>query len=172
MRMVAALGIVLILTGCTTVQDLFKRAPNSAASDVERPDDAPETDEKVVSLAPVAADAPPPSAAARTVEQFDTTTAAERVEAAEAPAPSTQARLGTTVASLGNPADPGFWAETPLVSAPRPGRLEYNATGKSVLVELRPSGGAAGSGTRVSLPALRVLEAPLTALPELVVFGL
>jgi len=80
--------------------------------------------------------------------------------------------LGTTVASLGDPADPGLWAETPLVTAPRPGRLEDPATGASVEVELRPSGGAPGSGTRASLPALRALGVPLTGLPELRVIGL
>lgn len=114
--------------------------------------------------------APPPSAV--TVEQFDTTSAAERVAAAEVPTGAPEEPLGTTIASLGDPSLPGFWAETPLVSEVRQGRLTYGATGKSVQVELRPSGEAAGSGTRVSLPAMRVLEAPLTALPELSVIGL
>lgn len=113
---------------------------------------------------------PPPEA--RTVEEYDTTSAAERAEAA-APAESGDGTLlGTTVASLGAAADPGFWAETPLVTSVREGRLVYPETGRSVRVELRPSGGAPGSGTRVSLPALRLLDAPLTALPELEVFGL
>jgi hypothetical protein len=117
--------------------------------------------------------APPPGAT--TAEAFDTTTAEQRAAAA-APPPARneggEAALGRTVASLGNPSDPGFWAETPLVSAARPGRLTDPASGRSVRVELRPSGGAPGSGTRVSLPALRVLEVPLTALPELTVTGL
>ncbi len=111
-----------------------------------------------------------PSKSAVTAEQFDTTSAAERDAAAEAPPVSSEVRLGTTIASLGNPSDPGFWAETGLVDKVTAGRLEYPQAGTSVKVELRPSGGAPSSGTRVSLPALRVLEAPLTALPELVVF--
>ncbi|RDC73393.1 hypothetical protein DLJ49_07430 [Rhodovulum sp. 12E13] len=116
-----------------------------------------------------AAGAPPASAV--TVEEFDTTTPEERAAAA-APTAGGEDALGTTVASLGSPAEPGFWAETPLVSAVRPGRLTNPATGASVQVELRPSGGAPGSGSRVSLPAFRVLGAPLTALPELTVTGL
>ncbi|MEM1429363.1 MAG: D-galactarate dehydratase [Pseudomonadota bacterium] len=113
-----------------------------------------------------------PPAGAVTVEQFDTTTAAEREAAAATTGAATEDSLGTTVATLGDPALPGFWAETPLVTNVRQGRLTYAATGQSVKVELRPSGGAPGSGTRVSLPAMRVLQAPLTALAELTVVGL
>ena len=112
-----------------------------------------------------------PAANAVTVEQFDTTSAAERAAVAEKPAAVSEVRLGSTVASLGDPADPGFWAETGLVDQVVMGRLEYPAKGTSVQVELRPSGGAPGSGTRVSLPAMRVLEAPLTDLPTLIVFS-
>lgn len=122
-------------------------------------------------------EAAPPPETARTEEEFDTTSAEERLAAAAPPPPPrdsgpAEVALGTTIASLGDPASPGFWAETPLVQSVRPGRLSYPETGKSVQVELRPSGAAPGSGTRVSLPAMRVLEAPLTALPELTVTGL
>ena len=113
--------------------------------------------------------APPPNA--RTVEDFDTTTDAER---AEAVAPETAGggnSLGTTIASLGDASKPGFWMETPLVSAPTKGRVEYKATGKSVNVDLIPIDGPATGGSRISLAAIRLLGAPLTGLPELVVFG-
>jgi hypothetical protein len=50
------------------------------------------------------------------------------------------------------------------------GRVEYPANGKSVNAELRPSGGEAGSGSQLSLPAMRLLEAPLTGLPEVIVY--
>jgi len=110
--------------------------------------------------------APPPPPAARTVEQFDTTTEEQRV-AASAP-PSGGTLLGTTIASLGDPGRPGFWAETDLVSDVTQGRLVFPATGKSVEVELTP---AAGGGSRVSLAAMRVLEAPLTDLPVLEVYA-
>ena len=110
--------------------------------------------------------APPPPPAARTVEQFDTTTEEQRVAAA-APA-SGGSLLGTTVASLGDPGRPGFWAETELVSEVTTGRLVFPASGKRVEVELTP---ADGGGTRVSLAAMRVLEAPLTDLPVLEVYA-
>ncbi|NBD29495.1 MAG: D-galactarate dehydratase, partial [Alphaproteobacteria bacterium] len=48
---------------------------------------------------------------------------------------------------------------------------DYPAAGTSIAVELRPSGGAPGAGSQVSLAAMRLLEAPLTGLPELVLFA-
>ncbi len=111
---------------------------------------------------------PPPPPTARTVEQFDTTTAEDRAEAV-APPSGAERRLGTTIASLGSPTDPGIWFKTPLVSEVTQGRVEYN--GKSVNVELRPSGGAAGSGSQISLAAMRLIEAPLTGLPEVTVYA-
>lgn len=145
----------LAIAGCTDGMNTASTGPTLAAMPGETTGSA--------------TDAPPPPKNAVTVEQFDTTSAAERAEAA-APPTSGNIRLGTTVASLGDPSDPGFWAETGLVDRITPGRLEYPAAGTSVQVELRPSGGSPGAGTRVSLPALRVLNAPLTELPTLVVF--
>lgn len=153
---VAIAVALLSVAGCAQIRAPFRAAPPVVPAEPAAP--APGTVQ------------PPPPRSAVTVEQFDTTTPAERAAAA-APAAAVEARLGTTIASLGDPSDPGFWAETGLVETVTEGRLEYPATGKSVKVELRPSGGAPGSGTRVSLPALRVLEAPLTDLPELVVYG-
>ena len=109
-----------------------------------------------------------PPAAARTVEQFDTTTEAQRAEAASAPVAQAGV-LGETVASLGDVAKPGFWLETPLVSAPAKGSVTYKANGKSVQVDLLPIAGEASAGSRISLAAMRVIEAPLTELPELIV---
>lgn len=115
--------------------------------------------------------APVPSSTARTVEQFDTTTAEDRAEALTPVQSGGEQRLGTTIASLGSPTDPGIWIKTPLVTTVTQGRVVYTATGKSVNVELRPSGGAPGSGSQISLAAMRLLEAPLTGLPELEVFA-
>ena len=159
---VAVLAVGLGISGCGQVKMPFRPAP--------APGDA-EPLATVASLPAPGTEQSAPPATAVTAEQFDTTTGAERAAAASAAPVPSEARLGTTIASLGDPADPGFWAETGLVTEVRQGRLEYTATGKSVNVELRPSGNAPGSGTRVSLPALRVLEAPLTDLPELVVYG-
>lgn len=107
---------------------------------------------------------------ARTVEDFDTTTDAERT-AALAVSPAGERELGRTVASLGNVANPGFWLETPLVTEPTKGRIVYPATGKSVAVDLIPIDGPATGGSRISLPAIRLLGAPLTSLPELIVYA-
>lgn len=106
---------------------------------------------------------------AKTAEAMDTTSSAERTAAAAATTPA-KAELGRTVASLGDPSQSGFWLETPLVSAKTKGRVEDPSTGKTAEVELRPSGGAKGSGSQISLAAMRLLEVPLTALPELVVY--
>jgi hypothetical protein len=112
-----------------------------------------------------------PAAGARTAEEFDTTTPAERRAAAAAPAPAGEARLGVTVASLGDPSAPGFWLETPLVAEVRQGRVLLAATGASVQVELRPIAGAATAGSRLSLAALRLLGVGLTDLPEIEVYA-
>ena len=128
----------------------------------ERPD--PKPDRKPLIVPELSA--PPPPATARTVDQFDTTTPEQRVAAAS-PA-SDGVLLGSTVASLGDPSRAGFWIETPLAQSEGEGRLHYPANGKSVEVVLIPS---SGGSSRVSLAALRLLEAPLTDLPVLDVYA-
>jgi hypothetical protein len=113
--------------------------------------------------APAPALRPP---AGRTAAALDTTTPEERA-AAVAPAAAAARLLGTTLASLGDPAAPGFWMATPLVTAPAPGQVRHPASGATVRLELRPSGAAPGAGSQLSLAAFRALELPLTALPEL-----
>ena len=113
---------------------------------------------------------PPPPATAVTVEQFDTTTQEDRAAAVATSASTGDQALGTTIASLGSPAEPGIWLKTPLVKALTPGRVTYQ--GKTINIELRPSGGAAGSGSQISLAAMRLIGAPLTGLPELTVFAI
>ena len=114
---------------------------------------------------------PPPPPTARTVAQFDTTTEEDRAAAVAVVEPAGEQSLGTTIATLGSPADPGIWIKTPLVSELTMGRAEYTATDKTVNLELRPSGGDAGSGSEISLPAMRLLEIPLTALAEVALFN-
>lgn len=117
--------------------------------------------------------APKPVETARTIEDFDTTTQAQRQEAlADDPAASREIKLGTTIVSLGSPTEPGFWMKTPLVSKPTRGRLEYSANGKSVAVDLIPIDGPKTAGSRVSLAALRLLGAPLAGLTEIRVFSM
>ncbi|MEP4194985.1 MAG: hypothetical protein ABJL99_05035 [Aliishimia sp.] len=115
--------------------------------------------------------APRPPAAAKTVEDFDTTTAAQRKSVTKTPSDVGERSLGTTIASLGAPSEPGFWLKTPLVKVETQGRVFYPVTGKSVQVTLRPIDGPTTAGSRMSLPALRLLEAPLTGLPEVQVFA-
>ncbi len=106
-----------------------------------------------------------PAAGARTAESFDTSSQAERADAA-APA-SGGALIGETVASLGDVTREGFWLETPLVDAPAKGRITYRGTGQSAQVQLIPIPGPDGAGSRISLAAMRLIGAPLTDLPRL-----
>lgn len=137
---------------------------------------SPVTTETVTEPAAAADIAALPAAArpvpqnARTVEQFDTTTASERA-AAETAVTSSNPLIGRTIASLGDPAAGGFWLETPLVSAVQIGSVKEVASGNTVSVELRPISGAESAGSRISLAAMRVLEVSLTDLPELDVYG-
>ncbi|WP_299557978.1 hypothetical protein [uncultured Sulfitobacter sp.] len=111
--------------------------------------------------------APPPPAAARTQEALDTTSAAQRAQAAAPAAKQTDSKLlGTTIASLGSPTEPGFWLKTPLVKDETKGRVTNKATGKSSAVTLIPIDGPASGGSRLSLPALRLIGASLTDLTE------
>ncbi len=159
----------LFLMSCTSpsLQGLFETptAPDTAVVAAAQP--APEVAEvPVETLDPTPP--PPPPTSATTVEQFDTTTAEDRAEAQAAPEPAGEQALGVTLATLGSPTDPGIWVKTPLVDALTQGRVEYQ--GESINVELRPSGGDAGSGSQISLPAMRLLNAPLTGVIELSVF--
>ena len=112
---------------------------------------------------------PPPPPSARTVEEFDTTSAEDRAAAIVSSPNSGERRLGTTIASLGSPTEPGIWFKTPLVSSIVQGRIEYSGT--SIGVELRPTGGTDSTGSQISLAAMRLIGAPLTALPEVTVYG-
>lgn len=114
--------------------------------------------------------APKPPANARTAAQFDTTSAEEKKAAAAKPADAGgETLLGKTVASLGDPSRSGFWLETPLVKAAQKGRVEYN--GKSAQVDLIPIDGPSSGGSRLSLPAMQLIGAPLTDLPTIQVFA-
>jgi len=121
--------------------------------------------------APLQTVAAKPARSAHTAEQFDTTTSEQRAEAVAVVPAGGERKLGVTVGSLGNPAEPGFWLKTPLVSVAGKGRIEYPVTGKTVAVDLIPIDGPKTAGSRVSLAALRLLGAPLTGLPDLIVYA-
>ena len=104
-------------------------------------------------------------------EKFDIATAQERNAATVINSSTTSVELGETIASLGNPAETGFWLKTNLVNSITNGRLLDQASGKSVNVTLIPDGGS-GTAGQISISALRFLELPLMALPKLTVFEL
>lgn len=150
----SALSIV-VLAGCTTPpwQGVIGVPPEGAAP------------------TPATLDlAPPPPTNAVTADQFDTTSAEQRAAATAPQTAASETPLGTTIASLGSPADPGIWLKTPLVTELMGGRVTHQ--GNTINIALRPSGGAAGAGSQISLAAMRLLQVPLTSLPELTVFAL
>lgn len=72
--------------------------------------------------------------------------------------------LGTTIASLGDPARPGLWIETPLARAKQPGQVRFK--GRVTPVTLIPVDGPETGGSRLSLAAMRALGVALTDLVE------
>ena len=159
----SVLAVCAALAGCGVLRNVpATSAPDATTSEGQiRPNARPEALNTTVV-------APPPDA--RTVEDFDTTTTAEREAAASVSEGGEQA-LGSTIISLGDPARPGFWIETPLVKAAGTGRVLLPDTGKSAQVDLIPMDGPATAGSRLSLPAMRLIEAPLTGLVEVQVFS-
>ena len=158
---VFTLGMGLALAGCAQL-GLAPQTPLSSSEGQLRPQARPGGEA-------IAMRVPPETA--RTVEDFDTTTQQER-EAASAPVQVAGERLlGTTIVSLGDPARPGFWVETPLVSSTTTGRVEFAATGKSSRVDLIPIDGPATAGSRMSLATMRLIGVPLTGLAEVQVFS-
>ncbi|GHE05012.1 hypothetical protein U879_02680 [Defluviimonas sp. 20V17] len=108
-------------------------------------------------------------AAAAAPAALDHSTQAQRQAALAAGPSGAMHRLGESVASLGDPARPGFWLRTPLVKAPRKGRVALG--GKSLKVDLLPGNGPGTSGSQLSLAAYRALGLNLTALPKITVYA-
>lgn len=171
-RMTYSIGaglVALICAGCVQNPSLDGAVGEARAggisADIVRPKARPDG-----FIDRVRAAVRPPAPTARTQEQFDTTTQAQRTQATESPASDGRA-LGVTIASLGAPTEPGFWLKTPLVGRETDGRVVYPTTGKSVQVRLLPIDGPTTAGSRMSLAALRLLGAPITGLPEVEVFA-
>ncbi|WP_299416626.1 hypothetical protein [uncultured Sulfitobacter sp.] len=172
-----AIAAALFVSGCAQLglgqpEDTGAPAPTAtqtgeAAATPDLPQ-ATDADVAAVKPDPVLTAAPPPPKAAKTQEALDTTTKEQRAKAAAPAAPAqTSKLLGTTVASLGSPTEPGFWLKTPLVKTETSGRVTNKANGKSSAVTLIPIDGPANGGSRLSLPAMRLIEASLTELTEL-----
>ncbi|MEP3686770.1 MULTISPECIES: hypothetical protein [Sulfitobacter] len=151
-RIIIPLFIVAASAGCSNLADRFG---------IERAQ--PETASVSAEVAAPASTATPIAASGSSAEALDTTTAAEREAATRAPT-SAGSALGTTVVSLGSAAEPGLWLKTPLVKSEQPGRVTNPATGKSAAVTLIPLEGPSTAGSRMSLPALRLIGASLTDL--------
>ncbi len=153
--------LTLSLNGCT---QLGRGQPEDS---MLRTAATPDASEAQSAADPALTSAPPPPAAARTQEALDTTSAAQRAQAAAPAKPEAPSKvLGTTIASLGSPTEPGFWLKTPLVKTETKGRVTNKSNGKSSAVTLIPIGGPATGGSRMSLPAMRLIEASLTDLTE------
>ncbi|WP_406720962.1 MULTISPECIES: hypothetical protein [Thioclava] len=109
---------------------------------------------------------PIPQGAAHTAQSLDQASAGERAAAMATSTGGT--KLGTTVASLGDPTQAGFWLKTSLVKTQTKGRVTLS-NGKSVQVMLLP---AEDGASQLSLSALRMLDVSLTDLPTLTVYAL
>ena len=75
----------------------------------------------------------------------------------------------TTIAGLGDPNTPGRWLETPLVETEINGRVVVPKTGAQAYVTLVPA--PVGSGSRLSIEAMRALLVPFDELVELAVYS-
>lgn len=167
MRLLLVVPALIALSGCAEL------GMNAAS-----PASAPRTEGKVTST--TTADTAPVSAGQTTasggviapagvsVAALDTASAAEKQAAAEAGAAGGGAKLGRTIASLGDATEGGLWLKTALVSAPTKGRIVDAASGKAAAVDLLPLSG--GGGSRISLSAMTALGFGPVDLPELDVF--
>lgn len=164
---------LLILAACAQTKDLLHLEKDAGANGPSATISGTSSTGGTAA-ADAAGTAPPiraaiPKANAKTVAQLDTTTPAQKAEAAKTPATG-ERKLGATVASLGDPTQPGFWIKTPLVKAPSKGRIVNPANGKSVKVDLMPLAGPTSGGSQVSLPALQLIGVSLTDLPSIDVY--
>ena len=178
---IAAIAAILTLTACAQLglgqpNGMGAEAPAvqvdgaAAAPDAQVAASLPAAtaaDVAAVPADPVLTAAPRPPVVAKTQEALDTTTTAQRKEAAAPAAPAATAKsLGVTVASLGSPTEPGFWLKTPLVKSETKGRVTNKANGLSSAVTLIPIDGPVTGGSRMSLPAMRLIGASVTDLTE------
>jgi hypothetical protein len=147
------LAALTTMPGCAALERLGPRnAPSSA-------------------IAAPGAETPPPANPSRvgqgaSAAVLDQTTEAEKAQALAAPAATGERALGKVAASLGSPAEQGFWLRAAIVPTAGKGRV-VTAGGKSVAVDLIPG----ESGAQLSLAAFRALGISLTDLPEVTVYA-
>lgn len=154
------------LAACTGMDGTSQSRPDGATA---APASSAATPEEIQAAAAITRAPAPRPAARASAAQLDTTTAAQKAAAAK-PAEKPETKLGNTIASLGDPTEPGFWIKTPLVKARSVGRIVNPANGKSSKVDLIPLDGPASAGSQVSLPAMQLLGLSLTDLPTIEVY--
>lgn len=159
---------VLALGGCAELATDPAQPPAPVRS--ASPPDAPARVVPTLS-AGATGRAPLSRPAAARPEAYDQSTAEQRAAAAARPTSAEARLLGSTIASLGDPAQQGFWIRTSLAKAPGKGRLVDPSSGKSVNVDLIPRDGPETAGSQVSLAAMQMLGVSLTGLPRLEVFA-
>jgi len=165
-HVVVLTALTLSLSACggqfpNPFEGLKKQPKPEVAAEPEAPLDAinlPETP-----VAPVATEVEV-GAGGQSADALDQTTEAEKAAATQAPVNTSD--LGTTIASLGDPTEQGFWMRTPLVSAETDGVVETEG-GAIVKVKLIPIDGPPTAGSRLSLSAMRALDLGLTDLATL-----
>ncbi|MEP3345522.1 MAG: hypothetical protein ABJN34_11780 [Litoreibacter sp.] len=163
-------ALILSLSACggefkNPFEGLGKR-PETTAPAASEPLSAINLPEDAVETTPLEAPASVEvSSIGQSAASLDQTTEAEKAAAKAVPTNATS-QLGTTVASLGDPTEQGFWLRTPLVSEETQGSVETEG-GAVVQVKLIPIEGAASAGSRISLAAMRALGLGLTDLATL-----
>lgn len=169
-RIALVFFVSLTLTGCAQLGMGSVGNADTTAAAAQAGASLPSATDADVAAIPADATltaAPKPPVTAKTQEALDTTTKAQRKEAAAPAAPAATVKsLGVTIVSLGSPTEPGFWLKTPLVKSETKGRVTNKSNGKSSAVTLIPIDGPATGGSRLSLPAMRLIEASLTDLTE------
>lgn len=165
----AATFSIAVLAGCNMAGKGAGTTDRPKQADASGPVDTQLSKEQLAAATAITR-APAPRAAARaSAEQLDTTTSEQKAAAAKAPEVA-ETKLGTTIASLGDPTEGGFWIKTPLVKSRGIGRIVNPANGKSAKVDLIPLDGSEGGGSQVSLPALQLIGVSLTDLPTIEVY--
>ncbi|WP_121061803.1 hypothetical protein [Chachezhania antarctica] len=161
-------ALILLVPGCDSLGQSMANVPilsklSGTPDDIGPPDDATGIGQGVSAEDQARVDAE--------TDQAEAALAATPVAAITPnPPPPPAAGAQRTVASLGDPAKPGLWLETPLVTSERKGRIIAAESGVEATVTLIPLEGPTTGSSRLSLQAMQVLRAPLTELVELDVY--
>lgn len=158
-------GLSVVLSGCSIKDSLQKLKRNDTAVTASVADDD--------TAKPVMRDAVGPplqNTGHITVAEAAKVSDAELKQATAKPIARPERDLGKTVASLGLIDETGFWLQTPLVQSPVDGRIIYLKTGTSINLRLLPNGQTAGSGSQISIAAMKVLGISIVDLVEVQVY--